>query len=298
MDILTFRPGQLHLLITKVDGAFFHVHKTIGLLCLIHYTYRIWEWLHYGNMLFDGGWFTLASILMHAALSGSSMIFHLPAIRNPSAPMIWPEFRLHSILFAMRSICVMLYHWVCIRWHFAPYIEVRIFAALMTMKLVDEVTLRLPPQGSTMRGMPFPSYASYSFKYGLNLMYSVFQVYATLEVIVRSDISNAFMVMFPIQLAAFLMTCVRKNIITTAGWHFWYTLALYTTLAHSITNTSSKFSDHERFWYHSCAKMFIIGRFILGLDKYLVWAYVNAILCLIAFPPHKQNTSVIYPKRV
>jgi hypothetical protein len=42
--------------------------------------------------------FSLFLIAVHGVLSISSLIFRLSMVRNPSKPMIYPEFRLHSIL--------------------------------------------------------------------------------------------------------------------------------------------------------------------------------------------------------
>jgi hypothetical protein len=52
----------------------------------------------------------LVVTILHAGLSWSSLLFHIPAKRNKSNPMIWPEFRWHSICFACRSFVAM--YWV------------------------------------------------------------------------------------------------------------------------------------------------------------------------------------------
>ena len=38
------------------------------------------------------------TLVMHGALSCSSLLFHISATRNPVKPIIYPEFRMHSIL--------------------------------------------------------------------------------------------------------------------------------------------------------------------------------------------------------
>ena len=273
MDVFTVRWLQVRKLFTKEDG--FGIHKTLGVLALAHYIYRFHQWYTLGHMLFDGSWFTIGCIFVHIGLSTSSMIFHIPNVRNRAAPMIWPEFRLHSIIFAMRSLTIMLYHWYRLVYPIALKYDPRPVIVVLTMALADEVTKMYPAQGSTMRIMPFPDYASESFKKKLNLFYSMSQVYATLEVLVRPTMSYVFMVLFPIQIAAFLMTCVRKSIITAAGWHLWYTVALLSTLVYSIfNNESSLLSTQHLLIYHGGALYFMLRRFTFHNDKYLLWTHI------------------------
>ena len=75
------RTASIAKLITKHDP--FHIHKILGVLVLLHYAYRF-------VLLFRLSW--------------SSLLLPLPSKRNFSEPMIWPEFRLHSIVFATRHI--------------------------------------------------------------------------------------------------------------------------------------------------------------------------------------------------
>jgi hypothetical protein len=279
MDVFTFRPLQIRKLYTKEDGAFFHVHKILGVLALCHYIYRFHEWYMYGYMQFDGSWSTLALIFTHTGLSTSSMIFHIPNIRNRAAPMIWPEFRLHSIIFAMRSLVAMVYQWTLLHffgtapmqglWDLRPYMVV------VGIMMADFVTRWYPPQGSTMRVMPFPKYVPEWFVYALNIYYSICQVYATMEILTRSTMAYPFMILFPIQIAAFLMTCVRKSIITAAGWHFWYASSLMTTATYVILSSDpERKSPSQLLLYNCCIVFFVVERFVFKINKYKLWACV------------------------
>lgn len=268
MDIFTFRPSHIRKLFTHED--IMNIHKTIGGIVLSHYIYRFKKWYDTGSMGFDPvSPYTVPFICTHALLSLSSLLFRIPSIRNKAAPMIWPEFRLHSIIFAMRSISVMLVHvggvWV-------PYIKGCII--LFTMFLADEVTRRHPPQGSTMRAMKFPDWVPSRWITVQNRFYSICQIYATLELIFRNDMSYAFSILFPIQIAAFLMTCVRKGIITSAGWHFWYTVALLSTALHAFTCNGEKVSF---VLYNGLFVAVIICRFYMSMNKYIVWSGVLLI---------------------
>ena len=70
-------------------------------------------------------------------------------------------------------------------------------------------------------------------KRGLKQYYAICQILAINSLILTDNdktgsgvIEAAFLVMFPIQLSTFLMTLVRKSIITNIHWHFFYTLSL------------------------------------------------------------------------
>ena len=92
-----------------------NVHKTLGGVAVLHALYRLCN-VGQTDMGFDGSLCTLACMTWHATLSCSSLIFRIPKHRLMSAgqagSMIWPEYRLHSILFAMRSLLCMAIVWV------------------------------------------------------------------------------------------------------------------------------------------------------------------------------------------
>lgn len=249
-----------------------HIHKFLGISCLIHYIYRFYEWK---NMSFTNDINTLALILLHTLLSISSLIFHIPYIRNPVSPMIYPEFRAHSIIFALRSLVTMFIHW------YGIYSKVpRIVTVIGTIAAADVATKFYTPQGSTMRSMPFPKWIPESLRKVWNLFYSICQIFATLECLMRYSMSNAFMVLFPIQLAAFLMTCVRKGIITNQGWHIYYTLSLLTTMTYSLTCEKS-FTPKDLIFYNSSVVSFIILRFYFSISKYILWGGILVLYSLI-----------------
>ena len=82
-------------------------------------------------------------------LSLSSFIFHVPLNRHKGLPMIYKEFRLHSILFALRSVLCGL----C--FYYKVDLLYNIFIINLTMVLADVVTNKYKAETKTMRGMPF-----------------------------------------------------------------------------------------------------------------------------------------------
>ena len=90
-------------------------------------------------------------LVAHGLLSSSSMIFHISNVRNPKSPMIYPEYRLHSILFAMRSVLC------CFMCYFQMNVLYKIVICYLTMISSDIITYNYKHlnNGSTMKSMPF-----------------------------------------------------------------------------------------------------------------------------------------------
>lgn len=271
-------------LFTHEDARLFHIHKILGVSSLCHYFYRFCRFCFTGSMGFDSSWFTLFCICVHASLSGTSLIFKIPENRVRGKPMIWPEFRLHSILFAWRSILPMIYIWFSSHFtQFAPYRQpFCAFCIILTMILADYTSSYfkkrglLQPENTTMRMMPFPDQTSQTVIAVTNFYYSLCQVLATLIVLYATDYPRLLMVAFPIQLAAFLMTLVRKSIISGGTWHILYAISLGLNYVHAITDDLSLPID---FWLF--AILFCFFRFVLNSNKYLLWGFIVVIFFAI-----------------
>jgi hypothetical protein len=211
-----------HKLVTKEDP--YHIHKTLGIICLVNYGYRYYLLFTRGTMDLNNS--TAAYLVVaHAALSCTSMIYRIPKIRNRTGPMIYPEYRIHSILFALRSV-------VCFFLVYYQYSIVYRFAACYaTMVLADVVTSRyntdtdIANATTTMRNMPFDSQIVEEDRRQIIQMQSSQQINATLFML--GNLDSCFSPMFAIQIAAFLMTLVRKNIIHPTMWHLIYNLSLW-----------------------------------------------------------------------
>ena len=93
-------------LVTRDDPM--HMHKLLGLFCFLHALYRFAVSFVARDMGFQTDSTTLACVAAHACLSLSSLIFALPKRRIRDGSRIWPQYRLHSIIFACRSLCFML----------------------------------------------------------------------------------------------------------------------------------------------------------------------------------------------
>ena len=106
--LVTASPKVRKALFTREDV--FNFHKTLGMSCLLSYAYRFAQ-LGDADMGFGPTVGTLGSIALHMTLSVSSLIFKIPRKRSVSLYRIWPEYRLHSIVFAWRCLLAMLITW-------------------------------------------------------------------------------------------------------------------------------------------------------------------------------------------
>ena len=258
---------NLYKLKTKEDYA--DIHKIIGTSCLIHYIYRYFCLLYYGDMKFKYDSFTPIIISLHGVLSISSLFFHVPKNRHKNMPMIYKEFRLHSIVFALRSIiCALLFY-------YQFHIIYNILIINVTMISADIITYYLKADTQTMRGMPFGEKIAIDNQKDIIRMQSSQQIGATLFMMV--NINSAFSPAFAIQIAAFLMTLVRKSIINELDWHRIYNISLWINIF--VYNSF----DHiiKMIYVILSMKIFQYLRFSLKINKYIIWNIILPFYILI-----------------
>lgn len=218
-------------LVTVEDGRSFHIHKLLGITSIAHYMYRLIRWMRWGaTHMMDAREENLwVWIVIHSLLSMSSLIFHVPNNRPTARPVIYGEFRAHSIIFALRSLFAMMVL-IYIKHPGVSYL-LRGSIVIMTMVLADKTTSYYQSPVKTMRGMPYPETWGGLVKGIFKYYYAVSQVFATVRVIYCNSslpysVGELFLVLFPIQSAAFLMTLVKKSIISPTTWHILYGIAL------------------------------------------------------------------------
>lgn len=266
-----------------------HLHKSLGVASLLHFGYRTYMFVSSGSMGFSGDATTVACIMLHMALSGTSLIFHLPNNRIRKAPMIWPEFRVHSILFAYRSLICMLLYWANIRIFPHTLTDhtywLRCATLIGTLVAADYATthfkaLERGDAGTTMRSMPFPDSVTQKQRDMINMYYSVCQVFATLNIIASPGMERPFGILFPIQIAAFLMTLVRKSVISAGEWHIGYASALGINFVHAIFESPEH--HHQTIpapLYLATIVSFCTLRFRCRVNKYALWCGICVLLC-------------------
>ena len=255
---MTINTANLYKLSTKEDNLI--IHKFLGIFCLIHFIYRYICLFIFGNLMFQKNYSTPMSLMFHGMLSLSSLLFKVPKNRHPKKPMIFQEFRWHSIIFGLRSVLC------CLNFYYFNNLLLNILIINSTMIFADIVSYFYFTDTKTMRNMPFPEKIRLKSESQKNLirMQSSQQVGATLFMMINID--TAFSPLFAIQLAAFLMTLVRKNIIGELEWHKWYSLSLWINVFLYLNVNPAKII------YIICS-IFIFKylRFYLNFNKYLIW---------------------------
>lgn len=267
--------SQVHRLVTHEDRHIMHMHKILGVLVLGHIFYRM-------NLIFKldvsglaTSYWTPFWMGIHALLHVSSFQFRLPEKRNRVYNIIWPEFRLHSMIFAYRSIITVLLTWMGGPWNHA----LRGPLVLGTMAAADAVT-RWYGQDTTMRGNPYPSGTSEKFIVWHNRFYSMSQFGATTAIMFRGA-DSAFMALLPIQTAPFLMTLVKKGVLNQAEWHIWYTIALLTNVVHVMFGKGTDGNTVSTFVYMSVFFGTSIARLGFRVNKYVIWTTVWGLKVLM-----------------
>lgn len=253
--------NNINKLKTKED--FLDIHKLLGIYSILHYGYRSFNRSSDIHYLF---------ILPHLLLSLSSLIFKIVKKKHKNIPVIWPEFRLHSILFASRSFIACFLVDLCKYYNIEEYgFLLRFLLVFSTLYLSNVVTYHykkvnlLKENDSTMRTMPYFTKKTKLIK----KFYSIKQFIATSAILFNTDKFILFYSAFPVQIAAFLMTCVKKNIITNKEWHIYYSFSLLITLILSCKNLLEYLIN------------FIYGIILLKIrihiNKYLLWSTVFVI---------------------
>jgi hypothetical protein len=257
---------NIHKLVTKED--IYHLHKTLGICTLLHFGYRFYLFLIHGTFCFYKRE-DMYLIGLHGLLSTSSLIFHISKIRNHSGPMIYPEFRMHSIIFTLRSVlCCYISYFYRDNNTLFPII-LKIATAILTMLSADYATIKLRESKTLtpMRNISFGNNIDNELQVKIKMMYSTAQVYATLYMLKNTD--TAFLPLWAIQIAALLMTMVRKNIIKPKIWHVLYTLSLWINVF-----LIYQYKTGEMINLNVMVYVFKKIRFDANYNKYLSWSFI------------------------
>jgi hypothetical protein len=255
----SWQPSWTSQLITPEDR--FHIHKILGLLVAVStffrlvllFVSRIRSIISGGSDDDDDGdmgfrshpeW-TIPTVILHAALTLTSFQFQLPTRRIKSGYRIWPEYRLHSLVFLLRSLVAILLSHFCLVgaarrgtggpaynvecYYWPPYTYLILVLSTMGMADLASSAVMIPAESSSgfCRDLDAPAVTRYFF--------SVAQCGATAYVLVGHDTTPTpyddsssgssgscrgacgdaalhFVFVLIIQWNAFFMTLQRKNL--------------------------------------------------------------------------------------
>lgn len=274
----------------------FHLHKVLGFGCLFNFFLRIYWLVVYGSMYIHAD--SLTSLLIpvaHLTLSLSSLIFHVPQTRLNSKIIIWKELQLHNIVFTSRSATIMLYSLLCSRSgrslaasaasaatdanHYSYLYQTGKFALVVAHHLLaDYITAKYNTNDkTTTRDINWENISD-NTKAIMKQYYAICQILAINALLLTDNepygsgaVESAFLVMFPIQLSTFLMTLVRKSIITNITWHIFYGISLLSPFF-IITNTIQKNNLEVAKVYLPI--LYIVFRLQYGMNKYYLMSHV------------------------
>ena len=263
-------------LVTSEDPG--HVHKVLGAGCLLHFAYRFAR-CGAADMGFGvRSWATPALLLMHALLSASSLVFRLPHRRIREGSRIWPEYRAHSIIFALRSLTLMLLYWAEQRWRpsAAPVHGANVLVVFGTMLAADAASrLHRDAASNTIRDL--------SASPLMRLLFSTAQIHATAACLIGSRrFTVQFVMVFVVQLTAFMMTLRRKNIVSHRLWVGIYGSMLcggFGLLAHEMAVHSDP-RHVVRGMGGAISSLAALLRLRFRVDKYILWAGCAGLMAL------------------
>lgn len=192
-------------LVTKDDPL--HVHKTLGILCLASYAIRFSQFRPKESDMAFGTYpmYTLPTLILHAMLNLSSFEFKIPPKRISSGYRIWPEYRIHSLVFLMRSLTSMGLTWYESTYNLMPDYRWNLIIVLATMAAADFGSYTCDHRSGFARQLDVQPAVKYFF--------SVMQFGATsISLHGMRRFSLHFIFCMIIQCNAFLMTIRRKNL--------------------------------------------------------------------------------------
>lgn len=260
-----------------------HLHALLGLLVLVDFFMRAAYVFVHGTAfpIWEHPYMAAACVLLHGTLSWSSLLLPLPAKRNFAAPMIWPEFRLHSIIFASRHVvCTLLtlFDWWPSEW--ANQMLAKVAVTALTSDAASLVTYYIGnTKERTTNAMPYPSEIAVPQQEAIKRAYTRAQFLATAHAVL-GDATCAFAPLYGIQAAPFLMTLVRKNIVSALTYHRVYAIALYVPYVFVLVRCQNLFAI--------AAVGFIVTDIVMPLriqhrvHKGLLWP-IAIPMCLMAY---------------
>lgn len=259
-------------LITDHDP--FHVHKILGVLVLCHLVYRFFLLIARGYMFCRVNnenctdkkiSFDVACIILHGLLSWSSLLLPLPAKRNFNSPMVWKEFRLHSIAFASRSVLAsvitILEVWPS---HWALNFLSKLALIMTTCCAADYATAKYGcSEQRTTNSMPYPKCITPVIERGIKFNYAIAQFNATLFCVIESP-DLAWTPLVAIQGAPLLMTLVRKGKVTALFYHRGYITQLMMPVLLSVVAYMIHWRHSLRNW-----QLWTLGMLARDVTAYL-----------------------------
>ena len=258
-------------LFTHEDTA--NMHKTLGIPCLVHFLWRTLSvpFRPFDDMGFDASNLTLLLIVWHFLLSVSSLIFKIPKVRIKEGSRIWPEFRLHSIVFATRSLACMTVVWMERKFALEPMYWANAAIVMATLVAADVSTASVTHHSNTIRGLD----TSAAYKFAFSFM----QFLGTTGCLVGlRSFAAQFAIVFIIQTYAFTLTLRRKNLVTHRQTVFIYSYQLSLGATVAQIEIFQAGGLQALCMFPALAALALLLRVGAGLSKYIVWLVMAVVV--------------------
>jgi len=255
-------------LFTKEDPNYYH--KWLGLACVLSFGYRYYCLVVKASLGLGNDWFSWFTIATHLLLSTSSLIFHVLKKRIINRPMvIWEEYRLHAIVFTLRSCSVFAYGALRPSALAGSVWEPAALYGLVMMHhmAADAVTARYGSRSYTTVRIQDKStlLATAALRF-----YSYYQFAAIAAHLTPSDqlADMGFNTLVAIQSSAFLMTLYRKGLVA------YYTHAIVYSACLVLSLYAMALVLPLSFWVATLVPFAVRVRF--RWSKYGIWAAFTA----------------------
>jgi hypothetical protein len=269
-------------LITNHD--FLHLHAISGLIALCNFILRLYYMLTYKNAFpdFENKFISILLTLNHLCLPLLSLSIHLPEKRNFHQPMIWKEFRLHSLLFSSRHVITTIISLYNFDFNIKVFIIIKLAIILLTVYLAKIISDKYGDKElRTTNAMPYPETLKDNEILKIKREYAKKQFGATLFCAIINNPTYNFIPLYAIQSAPFLMTLVRKGKCNTKYYHIIYSLfLLFPFYFHYILLVNFKCDLRDILFgliYVSCYTL----RISYNINPYILWSLIIPIFILI-----------------
>jgi hypothetical protein len=234
---------------------------------------------------------TIPTMLLHYSLNLSSFLFHIPKKRITHGGRIWPEFRVHNLIFNTRTQICMAWYLIERYYQWEPNYFVNYLILMFNFFLIDMSSRYwIDPQyaSNPVRGLDMRP----AFKF----IFSVLQFNGTTNILFGlRRLTIPFLILFPIQMTAFSGTLQRKNLIRYNG------LVLYPIIIFNSIRVQFYEYSREPPQFHLALRIVMIGCALIRLSnlppifrpiqtKYGVWTL--AYIVLAHYRPHLEEIPV------
>jgi hypothetical protein len=277
-------------------------HKFLGTLSLINYSYRFYLWYNYNDFFIKNDIFNICFIFIDILLGLSSFTFELPTNRIKNIPIIWSETRLNTIIYAHRSIFIIYIFFLYWYTHNEIFNYLRGIIVILTMICVDNVrdyyilcnillgknnNIFFDKNNNIFQKIQYPVYTT------INTFYDISYIYSTMNCIFAKNIDMIYILLFNIQISMFLMTLLKKNIISINIWHLLYSSTLLMNYIIPLYAQNGIFDIYEKILFIFLLIICCILRLKYNYNKYNLYLSIIFIHWILLYNFNKFNIPLL-----